>query len=120
MTREELDALWFEAMRQSIEEGENFVRYHFAALVAAEERKALKEERRRAMDEIYSLREAEESLREEVERLREALKKYGQHRSDCAKTLGGYQCTCGFKQWKGRAADSIHDQAEAALRREGV
>ena len=29
---------------------------------------------------------------------REALKKYGQHRSNCAITLGGYQCTCGFNQ----------------------
>lgn len=36
MTREELDALLSQAMRQSLEEGENFVRYHFAALVAAE------------------------------------------------------------------------------------
>ena len=34
MTREELDALWFQAMRQSIEAGEDFIRYHFAALVA--------------------------------------------------------------------------------------
>ena len=38
MTREELDALWFQAMRQSIEAGEDFIRYHFAALVAAAER----------------------------------------------------------------------------------
>ena len=32
------------------------------------------------------------------ERLREALKKYGRHLDDCALTLGGYQCTCGFNQ----------------------
>jgi len=38
MTREELDALWFQAMRQSIEAGEDFIRYHFAALVAERER----------------------------------------------------------------------------------
>ena len=38
MTRKELDTLWFQAMRQSIEGGEDFVRYHFAALVAAAER----------------------------------------------------------------------------------
>ena len=37
-------------------------------------------------------------LESEVERLREALKKYGQHRNDCAVVLGGYQCTCGFNQ----------------------
>ena len=38
MNRDELDTLWFQAMRQSIEEGEDFIRYHFAALVAAHER----------------------------------------------------------------------------------
>lgn len=38
MTNEELDRLWFEAMHQSIEANENFVRYRFAALVAAAER----------------------------------------------------------------------------------
>lgn len=43
MTREELDALWFQAMRQSIEAGEDFIRYHFAALVAAAEREACAE-----------------------------------------------------------------------------
>ena len=40
MTNEELDRLWFEAMHQSIEANENFVRYRFAALVAAHEREA--------------------------------------------------------------------------------
>jgi hypothetical protein len=40
MKREELDTLWFQAMRQSIEEGEDFIRYHFAALVADHEREA--------------------------------------------------------------------------------
>ena len=45
MNREELDTLWFQAMRQSIEEGEDFLRYHcpldrFVALVAAAEREA--------------------------------------------------------------------------------
>ena len=40
MNREELDTLWFQAMRQSIEEGEDFIRYHFAALVAEREREA--------------------------------------------------------------------------------
>ncbi len=29
MTNEELDRLWFEAMHQSIEANENFVRYRF-------------------------------------------------------------------------------------------
>jgi hypothetical protein len=34
----------------------------------------------------------------EIERLRKALGKYGQHLNNCAVTLGGYQCTCGFNQ----------------------
>ena len=49
----------------------------FAALVTAETSKeiaALKEERRKDMAEICSLRESEESLREEVERLRDELR----------------------------------------------
>jgi NADPH-dependent ferric siderophore reductase len=44
-----------------------------------------------------ALRHVLKALREN-ERLRDALKKYGQHRNDCAVTLGGYQCTCGFNQ----------------------
>ena len=34
MTHEEIDILWQQAMRQSIEAGEVFTRYHFAKLVA--------------------------------------------------------------------------------------
>lgn len=34
MTREQIDRLWFQAMRQSAEAGEQFSRYHFAAAVA--------------------------------------------------------------------------------------
>ena len=37
MTREELDTLWFKAMREA---GDDFTRYRFAALVAAAEREA--------------------------------------------------------------------------------
>lgn len=44
-----------------------------------------------------ALRHILKALREN-ERLRDALKKYGQHRNDCAVVLGGYQCTCGFNQ----------------------
>lgn len=43
MTRKEIDARWFEAMHQSIAAGEDFIRYHFAALVAAAEREACAE-----------------------------------------------------------------------------
>ena len=40
MTKEEIDTMWQQAMRQSIEDGEIFTRYHFAKLVAAKEREA--------------------------------------------------------------------------------
>ena len=44
MTHEEIDIMWQQAMRQSIEEGEMFTRYHFAKLVAAKERLAQPEQ----------------------------------------------------------------------------
>jgi len=40
MTRQETDTLWFQAMHESIKDGEQFTRYHFADLVAAHEREA--------------------------------------------------------------------------------
>jgi len=40
MTRQETDTLWFQAMNESIKDGEQFIRYHFADLVAAAEREA--------------------------------------------------------------------------------
>jgi len=41
MTQDEIDTMWQQAMRQSIEEGEMFTRYHFAKLVAAKEREEI-------------------------------------------------------------------------------
>jgi predicted SAM-dependent methyltransferase len=41
MTHEEIDRIWQQAMRQSIEAGEMFTRYHFAKLVAEHEREHL-------------------------------------------------------------------------------
>jgi hypothetical protein len=38
--RKELDALWHQALCEAIKDGEQFTRYHFAALVAAAEREA--------------------------------------------------------------------------------
>ena len=38
MKREEIDTLWHKALQQAIKDGEEFTRYHFAALVAAAER----------------------------------------------------------------------------------
>ena len=35
MTRDEIDIMWNKALQQSIKDGEQFTRYHFAALVAA-------------------------------------------------------------------------------------
>jgi len=35
MTQDEIDMMWQQAMRQSIEDGEVYTRYHFAKLVAA-------------------------------------------------------------------------------------
>lgn len=43
MTREELDILWQKALHQSVKDGEQFTRYHFAALVAERERDGNKE-----------------------------------------------------------------------------
>jgi len=40
MTHEEIDAMWQQAMRESIKDGEVFTRYHFAKLVAQHEREA--------------------------------------------------------------------------------
>jgi hypothetical protein len=38
MTREAIDQMWQKAMRQSIEDNEMLTRYHFDALVRADER----------------------------------------------------------------------------------
>jgi hypothetical protein len=35
MNREQIDILWSQALAQSVKAGEQFTRYHFAALVAA-------------------------------------------------------------------------------------
>ena len=40
MNRDEIDALWQQAMHDAIAEGEQMTRYHFADLVAAAEREA--------------------------------------------------------------------------------
>jgi hypothetical protein len=40
MNREELDRMWNKALGDAIRDGEEFTRYHFAALVAAAEREA--------------------------------------------------------------------------------
>lgn len=40
MTREDIDTLWQQALHESVKAGEQFTRYHFAALVADAERKA--------------------------------------------------------------------------------
>ena len=82
------------------------------AAAPSEDIKALRRENERLQNLLYdqigkvtALRAAEQMRKQiaelkhaEIERLREALKKYGRHLDDCALTLGGYQCTCGFNQ----------------------
>lgn len=41
MTRKELDTLWQQALHESVVAGEDFIRYHFAALVAKAERERI-------------------------------------------------------------------------------
>ena len=38
--RDQIDIMWNQALQQSIKDGEQFTRYHFAAMVAATEREA--------------------------------------------------------------------------------
>lgn len=40
MTRKELDTMWQQALHESVVAGEDFIRYHFAALVQKAEREA--------------------------------------------------------------------------------
>jgi hypothetical protein len=40
MTREEIDIMWQQALRDSVRDGEMFTRYHFAKMIAAKEREA--------------------------------------------------------------------------------
>ena len=42
--REELDTMWQQALIESVKDGEQFTRYHFANLVAAAEREACAKE----------------------------------------------------------------------------
>ena len=42
MNRKDIDKLWNKAMKQAVEAGEMYTKYHFAALVAAAEREELK------------------------------------------------------------------------------
>ena len=38
MTRDQIDALWQQALHEAIQAGEQYTRYHFAALIEAAER----------------------------------------------------------------------------------
>jgi hypothetical protein len=40
MQRDEIDVMWQQALRDSVNDGEMFTRYHFAEMVAAREREA--------------------------------------------------------------------------------
>jgi hypothetical protein len=41
MNRDHIDELWNQALQQSIKDKEHFTRYHFATLVATDEREAV-------------------------------------------------------------------------------
>jgi hypothetical protein len=41
MTNDDLDKMWGQALNESIKNGEDFTRYRFAALVAAQEREEI-------------------------------------------------------------------------------
>lgn len=64
MNREEIDALWFKAMEQAIEQHEIATRYHFAALVAAAEH--FGGANKMDKQELHALELAEERLRHAV------------------------------------------------------
>jgi hypothetical protein len=53
MSREAIDQMWQKAMRQSIEDNEMLTRYHFDALVRADERNASINAVLRVIKELY-------------------------------------------------------------------
>ena len=53
MSREAIDQMWQRAMRQSIEDNEMLTRYHFDALVRADERNASINAVLRVIKELY-------------------------------------------------------------------
>jgi hypothetical protein len=65
--------MWQKAMRQSIEDNEMFTRYHFEALVRADEREALQAEVLEQCRINGMSAEREDALAAEVERLNKAL-----------------------------------------------
>jgi hypothetical protein len=52
MTRNEIDLLWHQAMREAIDEGEMFTRYHFAKKIAEIEREECAKLCEQPVDEI--------------------------------------------------------------------
>lgn len=98
MNREEIDALWFKAMEQAIEQHEIATRYHFAALVAAAEH--FGGANKMDKQELHALERAEERLRQAVLAEREACAalceemtaswtqwQYNEGCMDCAKAI---------------------------------
>ena len=83
MSREAIDQMWQKAMRQAIEDNEMFTRYHFEALVRADEREASLDAVLRVIKELYpalvlaafSNRDkawAIDKIKENIEKLKEA------------------------------------------------
>lgn len=125
MTRDDIIRLGRESQRECFSDGGHWFSMEvrdlerFAALVAAEEHKALREERRKDMAEIHSLREAEESLREKVERLQIDAERYRLLKSR-VENYDGHACfpeiPCSPFDAIDAAVDGFFKQA--ALRRE--
>lgn len=58
MTRDEIDIMWNCALRQAIKDGEQFTRYHFAALVADAATKYAPDYKTGYADGVYAERKA--------------------------------------------------------------
>lgn len=67
MTKNEIDTLWHKAMEDSIKDGEIFVRYHFANLVAA---KATKKEQDRCCALVFGMCESDNVAQRTVNSIR--------------------------------------------------
>ena len=59
MNHEDIERLWFQAMRESIEAGEPYIRHRFAALVAAAETQTIERLKHSMREAMYLLDQPE-------------------------------------------------------------
>lgn len=74
MTRDQIDVMWNQALQQSVKDGEQFTRYHFAAMVAAAEREACA----KVCDESAVNKKLSNHRRCDADRLANAIRARGQ------------------------------------------